>query len=733
MSKKSDDIQTENNLEDQQGAVGQPGCSKDDVTTENLEKTTSTASTKVKVLRSRKKSAKTRLTKARKQLTDLVDGNKGTASKTEIRKAVYKVESEFEIIMKLIYNLKETITLEDGDESVDIDATIEALDTEVDELTAVVDTVVKAAKEHVQERLEKGEAKSVSTSLESKDDDDDISVKSKPSIASTRRREADESKQRFLQLQLEQQQEEEDLQRRVAALQLTKQRTEEARRVVAINEARATAAEDDVKTISDASSENYQPLQNHEHKKQLLHEEPMLSVKDCTPKAGHFKPLAPTRLKGVELPTFSGENKADYAPWKAAFMSVVDEAAISTNEKMLRLQNSLSGKALRMVKDLGFTTNAYARAKAKLEKKYGGEMRLQLTNLTTLRGWPKLRAHNLDDMEEFLALLDRVLVSLQDCGLDAAMSGQNLNLTAKEKLSANDVQAYKYWLREHNEKDTLETLVRWLEIRVEIMDETKEERQEDKHDEKRRNRGFSGNISRKPKGCVVPTCKEDHPPWVCSSFKRLPVPERKDLISKTKRCFRCLALGHQSKDCPNVRQCGIDHCTSDRHSRYLHDANVRHQDDAANRKSTTKEENGSVLPNPPAAGEVKETTHTANRVDNVSLMVIPAYITNGKKKLRVNVMLDPCSTGTYVTESASQELNLRGKVQSLTISGTGGTKVKTESRRVELSVTSIDEMFSTKIQANVLENITGETPAISWSDVGFVHHSKGYLFQKGKI
>lgn len=66
-------------------------------------------------------------------------------------------------------------------------------------------------------------------------------------------------------------------------------------------------------------------------------------------------------------------------------MSVGDEAAISTNEKMLRLQNSSTGKALRIVKDLGFTTNAYERAKAKLEKKYSGEMRLQLTNLTTLR------------------------------------------------------------------------------------------------------------------------------------------------------------------------------------------------------------------------------------------------------------------------------------------------------------------------------------------------------------
>jgi hypothetical protein len=59
-------------------------------------------------------------------------------------------------------------------------------------------------------------------------------------------------------------------------------------------------------------------------------------------------------------------------------MSVVDEAAISTKEKMLRLQNSLTGKALRMVKDLVFTINAYERAKEKLEKKYGGEIRLQI-------------------------------------------------------------------------------------------------------------------------------------------------------------------------------------------------------------------------------------------------------------------------------------------------------------------------------------------------------------------
>ena len=39
-------------------------------------------------------------------------------------------------------------------------------------------------------------------------------------------------------------------------------------------------------------------------------------------------------------------------------MSVVDEAEMLVKEKMLRLQNNLTGKALRMVKDLGYSSNA---------------------------------------------------------------------------------------------------------------------------------------------------------------------------------------------------------------------------------------------------------------------------------------------------------------------------------------------------------------------------------------
>ena len=110
--------------------------------------------------------------------------------------------------------------------------------------------------------------------------------------------------------------------------------------------------------------------------------------------------------------------------------------------------------------------------------------------------------------------------------------------------------------------------------------------------------------------------------------------------------------------------------------------------------------------------------HVTNyQPENVSLMVLPALITSRDKKLKVNVMLDPCSTGSYVTEQAAAELNLQGPDQSLTISGTGGFEVTKPSQLVEFPVTSLDGRFAAGLQANVLDNITGDTPALQWSEL----------------
>ena len=103
----------------------------------------------------------------------------------------------------------------------------------------------------------------------------------------------------------------------------------------------------------------------------------------------------------------------------------------------------------------------------------------------------------------------------------------------------------------------------------------------------------------------------------------------------------------------------------------------------------------------------REQTHNTSHVEHVSLMILPAMINSGNKELRVNVMLDPCSTSSYVSEDAAEELELQGQELNLMIAGTGGTKVKTQSRRVDLTVTNLDGKFSSPLQAHVLCKIAG--------------------------
>ena len=110
----------------------------------------------------------------------------------------------------------------------------------------------------------------------------------------------------------------------------------------------------------------------------------------------------------------------------------------------------------------------------------------------------------------------------------------------------------------------------------------------------------------------------------------------------------------------------------------------------------------------------ENTTHTTRQAEHVSLMVLPAVIKKGNKSLQVNVMVDNCSTGSYVSEAAAEELMLEGEDQELIISGTGGSEVRKRSRQVEVMVTSLDNKFSASLQANVLDNISGDTPAFEF-------------------
>ena len=99
----------------------------------------STASGKIQSLRNNKKSAKTRRTKAKNQLSDLLESNtiNGTLpSKNAVRRAINKIKTELSLIEKIVYALNEIA---------EADTIIESLDKEADEIVASVDEVIENA------------------------------------------------------------------------------------------------------------------------------------------------------------------------------------------------------------------------------------------------------------------------------------------------------------------------------------------------------------------------------------------------------------------------------------------------------------------------------------------------------------------------------------------------------------------------------------------------------------
>ena len=81
------------------------------------------------------------------------------------------------------------------------------------------------------------------------------------------------------------------------------------------------------------------------------------------------------RIKKPALTVFSGD-KDLYHDWKTQFEIFVDRMKVPAKTKMMMLKNFLSGKPLRVVERLGYTSRQYQTALEKLDQKCGGEKRL---------------------------------------------------------------------------------------------------------------------------------------------------------------------------------------------------------------------------------------------------------------------------------------------------------------------------------------------------------------------
>ena len=86
---------------------------------------------------------------------------------------------------------------------------------------------------------------------------------------------------------------------------------------------------------------------------------------------------------------------------------------VPAKTKMMMLKNSLSGKPLRVVERLGYTSRQYQTALEKLEQKYGGQKRLLRRHFEAILHGSPVEETNQKELEIFSDRLTDVVASLR--------------------------------------------------------------------------------------------------------------------------------------------------------------------------------------------------------------------------------------------------------------------------------------------------------------------------------
>ena len=88
----------------------------------------------------------------------------------------------------------------------------------------------------------------------------------------------------------------------------------------------------------------------------------------------------------------------------------------------------------------------------------------------------------------------------------------------------------------------------------------------------------------------------------------------------------------------------------------------------------------------------------------------------GHRLLKINALLDDCSTRTYINVDVAAEWGLEGSVEILDVGGLNGGKERFETQPVTMMLSSLKDNVRKEVTVYTVTNVTGNLKAVSWCD-----------------
>ena len=230
-----------------------------------------------------------------------------------------------------------------------------------------------------------------------------------------------------------------------------------------------------------------------------------------------------------KLTQFDG-NPLNWHEWFGQFISTVDSAILSDDEKLTYLKTLVVGKAKSAIAEYSYSGVLYKDALATLQRKIGQPDAVVGAHLDKLSNFPPLKMHNSENVIGFSSAISGLVAVFKSLSFNDDLKSVNLLNQAVSKLPPNLKEAWSMQtVRRQWHRPTLLDFNEWLKEKAEGHERLKTINSKVKSEEPVKqkvgtkvfasNAKVSDKTKEKPKFPPCSVCKGQHALWNCAVFK----------------------------------------------------------------------------------------------------------------------------------------------------------------------------------------------------------------------
>ncbi len=447
------------------------------------------------------------------------------------------------------------------------------------------------------------------------------------------------------------------------------------------------------------------------------------------------------RIGSANLPKLRGY-EGEYTSWRSAFIPTVHTSCIDVGLKVLILLGTIDPKTSQMEEiksNIVCNSRGYRNAITLIEKTFGGEDNLLITRQRSLMALPLIKEGDYATLELLHIRLGTFLIEWGGAEGDGVeVDSLSFFHVLMSKVDPPFARKYADWVHQSGDKRGLQSLHDWAEEQLEdhrfvkTFTDTSWSRPSSQAPQRTsagggrwRGGGQKGSFGRHfkhegiteegrsmggahgtPRSC--PMCEDKHQLSRCPQFRESTAGQRKEFLTRQRRCYACFQEGHNANNCRLGYKC---HTCGERHHTMLHEARPR----GGQRQRVLFEDERDVE----GAGDTLgfHYKHQDGRKERISLRTVGVWVSRvgSNKEEYVNALLDDGSTSSaLVGEEVARKLKLKGHLIRTTTEGVGGKITEAETLISKIKIRSADGRVARIIPAQVFARPAGTYSPVDW-------------------